>query len=189
MNICSVNTCLKPYYAKGFCKLHYVRFKKHGDPLAVSWGNGSDGKYRTNHPLYKCYHSMKERCLNPNHKSYINYGCRGITICERWLEINGFWNFVTDMGEKLDENYSLDRINNDDGYSPINCKWSTKKEQVDNRRPKHNSTGYRGVERTSNGKFRARIWVEGKIKDLGRFSTAFEASECFENFISGDTFG
>ena len=77
MNICSVNTCLKPYYAKGFCKLHYVRFKKHGDPLAVSWGNGSDGKYRTNHPLYKCYHSMKERCLNPNHKSYINYGGRG----------------------------------------------------------------------------------------------------------------
>jgi hypothetical protein len=82
---------------------------------------------------YKCWGHMKERCLNPNHKKYLDYGGRGITICERWLQ---FENFLEDMGEKP-EGYSLDRINNEKGYEPGNCHWATLEEQDRNKRVNH----------------------------------------------------
>lgn len=84
------------------------------------------------HPLYRVYNGMKTRCYNTNHTYYAYYGGRGITVCERWLK--SFWNFVEDMGDRPD-NYTLDRINNDLGYYKENCKWSTMKEQSNNRRP------------------------------------------------------
>jgi len=79
---------------------------------------------------YYSWMSMKKRCLNSNHKSYKDYGGRGIWICERWE--NSFENFFEDMGLRPDKNYSLDRINNNLGYFKENCKWSTKKEQSRN---------------------------------------------------------
>lgn len=86
---------------------------------------------------YNAWSSMKKRCTNKNHKQYKDYGGRGITICDRWLDKeNGFKNFLEDMGE-IPKNKSLDRIDNNqliNGYSPENCKSSTPKEQTDNRR-------------------------------------------------------
>jgi len=87
---------------------------------------------------YKSWDGMIQRCTNPKNASYENYGGRGITICDRWLESNGkgFINFLADMGERP-EGKSLDRRDNNKlicGYSPGNCKWSTKKEQANNRR-------------------------------------------------------
>lgn len=79
--------------------------------------------------IYKIWSQMKQRCSNKNHVYYHRYGGRGITVCERWQD---FQNFLEDMG-KPKEGQSLDRINNDKGYSPENCKWSTKKEQAGNR--------------------------------------------------------
>jgi hypothetical protein len=73
---------------------------------------------------------MKKRCLVPTHKAYKDYGGRGITVCEEWLDYN---NFVRDMGE-APSNMSLDRIDNDKGYYKDNCKWSTQTEQMNNRR-------------------------------------------------------
>lgn len=70
------------------------------------------------------------RCYNPNNKAYKNYGGRGITVCERW---HTSVNFVADISDRPD-GYLLDRIDNDKGYSPDNCKWSTRKEQNSNRR-------------------------------------------------------
>lgn len=83
-------------------------------------------------PEYRSWALMKRRCYNPNDKHYFNYGGRGITVCDRWL--NSFENFLADMGKKPSKLYSLDRKEGNGIYEPSNCRWATKKEQAGNRR-------------------------------------------------------
>lgn len=73
---------------------------------------------------------MLDRCGNPNNTKFAEYGGRGITVCKRWRD---FVSFLADMGERP-AGCSLDRINNDGNYEPGNCKWSTYREQANNRR-------------------------------------------------------
>lgn len=82
-----------------------------------------------NTPTYRSWTSLRSRCNNPNDLAYKRYGGRGITVCERW---NSYENFVEDMGERP-EGTSIDRINNDKGYEPGNCRWATPIEQENNK--------------------------------------------------------
>lgn len=82
------------------------------------------------HPTFRSWGAMKQRCLNKNHHAYSEYGGRGIGVCDRWLD---FSNFVSDMGLRPDGT-SLDRVDNNGGYSPENCIWSNWTKQNRNKR-------------------------------------------------------
>lgn len=81
---------------------------------------------------YRVWAQMLGRCHNPHHKRYAYYGGRGIHVCERWIQSLAC--FLADMGRRPSSAHQLERINNDAGYGPDNCKWATRKEQSRNRR-------------------------------------------------------
>lgn len=87
---------------------------------------------------YAAWRNMRQRCTRPTHPQYADYGGRGITVCERWAS---FENFLQDMGEPA-AGLSLDRIDNDKGYSPENCRWATASVQASNKRKQ--LVAYRG---------------------------------------------
>lgn len=82
---------------------------------------------------YGSHANMLRRCSDTENAMYPRYGGRGIAVCDRWLGADGFLNFLSDMGEKPTRKHTLERVDNDKGYSPDNCVWATKKEQGQNR--------------------------------------------------------
>lgn len=81
---------------------------------------------------YKSWHAMRQRCLNENNDQYIDYGGRGITICDAW---DSFENFLADMGDRPPK-MTLDRVDPNGNYEPGNCRWATRKMQSQNQRPR-----------------------------------------------------
>lgn len=90
----------------------------------------SRGEQRQGTSTYYIWAAMVQRCTNPNNADWPDYGGRGITVCERWRD---FRNFLADMGEHP-AGMSIDRVDNNRGYEPGNCRWATGKQQARNSR-------------------------------------------------------
>jgi len=95
-------------------------------------------------PIYSIWQAMIQRCHNTSNPTYKYYGCRGITVCGKWRD--SFEAFFADMGHPP-KGTSIERIDNDKGYSPENCKWATWKEQANNKRDNRYIT-HNGITKT-----------------------------------------
>lgn len=85
--------------------------------------------------LYRIWIDMRQRCNNPNNKRYHKYGGRGINYCQEWTSWLNFTEWALENG--YDDTLTIDRINNNDGYYPNNCRWATQKQQANNRSTSH----------------------------------------------------
>lgn len=111
-----------------------------GDVSAIIHGltKRAAGGARETSPEWRIYNAMKNRCMNPKTPRFGDYGGRGISVCGRWLSGDGVRSgvecFIADMGCRPSDKHTLERIGNDLGYSPQNCRWATKAEQNRNTR-------------------------------------------------------
>ena len=94
---------------------------------------------------FSTWADIQTRCYNKKGTGYKNYGGRGISVCQRWLD--SFENFLADMGPRPSNDHSIERMDNDGDYEPSNCRWATRIEQANNRRTNVNVT-INGVTKT-----------------------------------------
>jgi len=120
--------------------------------------------------LYNIWRGLRERCNNPNAPDYAWYGGRGITVCKDWDDYKTFQIWADHNGYQ--NTLTIDRIDNDQGYCPENCRWATHSQQAINRR---GTAKYRGACKEGT-KYRSRIWVDGRFLHLGLFDTKDEAA-------------
>lgn len=135
--------------------------------------NTTHGMSRT--PTYRTWLGMIHRCNNPKHTFFKNYGARGITVCDKWLKFEGFFE---DMGLRP-RGLTLERKNNELGYFKGNCCFADRTTQARNRRlQKNNITGVTGVSlHKPTRKYMATICVSKKKKYLGLFISIHEAAK------------
>ena len=134
-----------------------------------------------NHKLYIVWNNMIQRCTNPKRKEYKDYGARGIYVCDRWLDIN---NFIEDMYPSFEEGLSIDRKDNNKGYSKENCRWTTQAVQSRNTRKlqTNNTIGFRNVCKYGK-RYVARICINNKKHHIGYYNTAEEAAKAYDKYI------
>ena len=150
--------------------------------LAQKGNNTSHGL--TYHRFYNTWNNMIQRCTNPKNKRYKDYGARGITVCEEWLDVATFISWAEATRPNI-EGYSLDRIDNDKGYSPENCRWADKTTQAINQRiGKNNKSGYVGIYYYKKyNTWGADIRINKISKYIGTFKTLEEAVQARDNYI------
>lgn len=120
--------------------------------VVVSCGcKRSEGNFKNIHgmrntKIYGIWLTMKQRCNNPNTKCYHNYGGKGIKVCDEWeSSFESFYEWSIANG--YEDDLSIDRINNDKGYSPDNCRWATVIVQANNKR-NNRIIRYNGIDYT-----------------------------------------
>jgi hypothetical protein len=140
--------------------------------------HGMTGSY-----FYKIWLSIKRRCYNHNEVSYEYYGGRGIEMCKEWLK-----NPLSFIKWAQSSNYmnglEIDRIDTNKNYSPDNCKWSTRSENMQNTRllSSRNTSGFRGVSFYQNWYY-VNIGYNNKKYRLGKFKTPQQAAQAYNDFV------
>lgn len=134
--------------------------------------------------FYGVWYNMTQRCNNPKDKGYKNYGGRGITVCEEWLDVRNFVAWAEATHPNI-AGVSLDRIDNDKGYNPENCRWADRVTQNINQRKKStNTSGFVGVSwDMSKNKWTAKVGSNNKLINIGAFKTKEEAVQARDNYI------
>lgn len=141
---------------------------------------------RLKHQLYRTYNMMKVRCYNKIATWYNRYWALGIKVCERWLWLDWFSNFIKDMWERP-EWYTLDRIDTYWNYEPNNCKWSNYHQQ--NWNTKANNKCVWVYYNKKEWKWVANIWIKRKRLHLWYYNlyedavTARKKAELYYNII------
>lgn len=157
------------------CKRCSARKAGLGNKSHLSHG----GRYTKEYGIWR---GMKNRCYNTSGQDYSNYGGRGITVCDEWKDdFICFQSWFNANNHR--EGLSIDRIDNNKGYSPDNCRLTSLEVQNSNRRMKKNGLQkYLGVRTLSNRHY-ATITVNKAVIKLGSYSTAEEAKDARNNYI------
>ena len=190
----STNTQKKRYgiYECPVCAIHFktitadVKNGKSTKCLSCARKNLTFSKHNDSKTrLYGIWCSMIGRVENKNSLDYKNYGERGITICKEWRS-----DYLSFKKWALENGYSntlkIDRIENNSGYSPDNCRWVTQTIQSRNTRRLRstNTSGYRGVSwHKKQQKFNSRITVNSITISLGSYCSDIEAAKAYDEYI------
>ena len=136
--------------------------------------------------VYRTWRNILSRCYVKDTKYFKDYGGRGITVCKEWRDdFVVFRDWAHSNG--YEDTLTIDRKDNDKGYSPSNCRWVTRTVQAQNTRRLKvtNTSGYRGVSKTSDGKaWQVRVQVNQTSIFLGRYETPKEASNVYDDYIT-----
>lgn len=162
--------CTKCNVEQSFTEFHKDKAKK----------DGLYGKCKTCKAKYKVWSDMMRRCHNTKHKSYKNYGYRGITVCQEWQTYAGMELWIEKHWIK---GLQIDRMDNDKGYNPENCAFVSRSENNLNKRVS-GSVPYRGVYfNKAAQKYQAKVKINGKSKYIGIFITPIDAAVAFDDYI------
>ncbi len=200
---CKIQNCQTTARARGWCRKHYARWYKNGDPLislldretkfctlsACNKPIEAKGLCKrhylaelTKQPYYVTWRGMMSRCYQHSHRSYMDYGGRGIMVCDRWKTYENYRDDIFALGQRPTSGHTLDRINNNDDYRPGNIRWATGLEQNLNRRIfRNNKLGIKGVSLYRKSKYVAHIRINGKKTHLGYFSTVEAAAKAYND--------
>lgn len=136
---------------------------------------------------------MVRRCTIPTENQYVDYGGRGISVCDEWLTFAVYVAYVDDvLGPQPSREHTIDRVDNDGNYEPGNNRWATRSQQNANQRQRHllnypvGVAGYRGVHyHPKTGRWHARVNHAGREYSLRYHDTPEEAARAYDVAVLG----